>query len=420
MLKDICVCIIMELLNKATIQLNSHSIRPIFSCSIENQVPDPIYDNSPVDILNKYKNMIDDIGNPKLWDFCKKNSNEYELLHHYVKNQRNVNLGIANYDPISRSFFKLWEILKDFDIIDVNKKNITYGALAEGPGGFIEAFNFYRRKYASNPKDQVNCITLKPYSNDIPGWKNSHRIFRECDTYNISWGIDETGNLYNTDNIRYFSNLFKGNKAELVTADGGFDFSNNYSNQEANATRLILAEIVTGFNILNTNGSMVIKIFDIYQPATVDIIFMIAYYFSEVFIVKPYTSRAANSEKYLVCKGFKGIESEDLNALMNMLDEYKIISDQNKFVSRFLSNEIPQEFHDLIRNNNIYHISKQIKSLLKGLTFSKIKLSNDDINNIKNEQSVYSLAWCHKYDFPINNRCRYLNEINPYNYIPNF
>ena len=131
----------MELLNKATIQLNSHSIKPIFSLSIENEIPEPIYDNNPVDILNKYKNMIDDIGNPKLWDFCKKNSNEYELLHHYVKNQRNINLGIANYDPISRSFFKLWEILKDFDIIDINKKNITYGALAEGPGGFIESFN---------------------------------------------------------------------------------------------------------------------------------------------------------------------------------------------------------------------------------------------------------------------------------------
>ena len=116
-----------------------------------------------------------------------------------------------------------------------------------------------------------------------------HTEYLECDTYNISWGIDDTGNLYNTENISYFSNLFKGNKAELVTADGGFDFSNNYSNQESNATRLILAEIVTGLNILADNGSMVIKIFDMYQAATIDIIFMLSYYFNEVYIVKPYT-----------------------------------------------------------------------------------------------------------------------------------
>ena len=409
----------MELLNKATIQISNHSFKPNISLSISSELPESPYDIKPLEKLNYYKNMIDEIKNPKIWDFCKKNSNEYELLHHYVKN-RNINLGIANYDPISRSFFKMWEILNDFEIIDKTKKNITYGALAEGPGGFIEAFNFFRRRFSDNPMDQVNCITLKPYNGEIPGWKNSHRIFKECSTYNISWGIDETGNLYKTDNIKYFSNLFKGNKAELVTADGGFDFSDDYSNQELSAFRLILAEVVTGLNILANNGSMVIKIFDIYHPATIDLIYMLAFYFKNVFIVKPYTSRAANSEKYLVCKGFKGIEQDDINSLMNILDEYSIVEEQNKYVKRILTNEIPEDFHKVLKSNNIYHVAKQIKSLLKGLTLTKVKLSNNDINNIKNEQAIYSLAWCNKYKFPVNNRCRYLNENNPYNYIPNF
>ena len=409
----------MELLNKAIIEFSSHSIKPDIHLSISNEVPESLYDSKPNDKLNKYKGMIDSFKNPKIWDFCKKNSNDYELLHHYVKN-KNINLGIANYDPISRSFFKMWEILNDFNLIDNNKKNITYAALAEGPGGFIEAFNFYRRRFSNNPMDQVNCITLKPYNNEIPGWKNSHRIFKECSTYNISWGIDDTGNLYKTDNISYFSNLFKGNKAELVTADGGFDFSDDYSNQELSAFRLILAEIITGLNVLATNGSMVIKIFDTYQPATVDLLFLLSYYFENMHIVKPYTSRAANSEKYLVCKGFKGIEQQDIDKLMKILDEYDIIEEQNKFVVRILKNDIPEDFHKVIMSNNIYHISKQIKSLLKGLTFSKVRISNDDINSIKNEQAIYSLAWCNKYDFPVNNRCRYLNQNNPYNYIPNF
>ena len=105
---------------------------------------------------------------------------------------------------------------------------------------------------------------------------------------------------------------------------------------------------------------------------------------------------------------------------MNILDDYNIIEEQNKYVTRFLDNDIPEDFYKVIQSNNIYHISKQIKSLLKGLTLSKVKLCNNDINSIKNEQAVYSLSWCSKYDFPINNRCRYLNKDNPYNYIPNF
>ena len=53
---------------------------------------------------------------------------------------------------------------------------------------------------------------------------------------------------------------------------------------------------------------------------------------------------------------------------MNILDEYNIIDEQNKYVNRFLSNEIPQDFHDLIISNNIYHVSKQIKSLKGSLS----------------------------------------------------
>ena len=55
---------------------------------------------------------------------------------------------------------------------------------------------------------------------------------------------------------------------------------------------------------------MVIKIFDIYHAAN-RYNFILAYYFEEVFIVKPITSRSADYEKYL-CKKFKGITSEDL------------------------------------------------------------------------------------------------------------
>ena len=39
--------------------------------------------------------------------------------------------------PISRAYFKLWEIIKDLNVIDFSKKRIVIVGLAEGPGGFI-------------------------------------------------------------------------------------------------------------------------------------------------------------------------------------------------------------------------------------------------------------------------------------------
>ena len=408
----------MELLNKPVLTINNIKDNISFNMEIDDHIPKSVLNLEVNDKLNKYKSMIDNT-NIKIWDFCKKLSNEYELLHHCIRN-KNTNLGIANYDPISRAFFKLWEICHDFNLIDDKKERLVLGALAEGPGGFIECFNFYRRRYCKNLDDIVNCITLKPYNNDIPGWKKSHRIFRECWKYNICYGQDGTGNLYKLENIKDYMKLFRYNRADLVTGDGGFDFSNDYSNQEVYAFRLIFCEAVTGLTVLKLGGHMVLKIFDILHQSTIDLLYILSTYFDKIHIVKPFTSRSANSEKYIVCKNFLGISEENLESLYNIINELEIINQQKKFVKRIISNQIDTQFLDLINSSNIYFISKQIKSLIKGLAFVKEKLNNEDINEIKKIQTIYSLAWCKKYDFPINNRCRYLKDTNNYNYIPNF
>ncbi len=409
----------MELLNKPVLRINNIIDDITFNLTISNDIPDNLINSDIYSKLNKYKNMIDAINNIKIWDFCKKLSNEYELLHHCIKH-KNTNLGIANYDPISRSFFKMWEICHDCKIIDTNSERLVYGALAEGPGGFIECFNFYRRRFCKFiPSDKINCITLKPYNNEIPGWKKSQRIFRECNECNISYGLDDSGDLYSLENIKHFASLFT-EKAHIVTADGGFDFSNDYSNQEIMAFRLIFCEVVTGLSILRQGGNMIIKIFDLFSEASIDLLYLLATYFEKIQIIKPFTSRSANSEKYIVCCNFMGINQTNLSKLYEIVDELNIISQQNKYVKRIISNTIPADFIKVIESMNIYFISKQIGSLIKGISFVKEKLNNEDINEIKQQQTIYSLSWCRKYNFPINNRCRHLKENNIYNYIPNF
>ena len=408
-----------ELLKKKVLVINHNNSKPFINLTISNDIPKIIYDEKMLSILNKYKDYINNVSHMRIWDFCKKLSNQYELLHHYIKN-KNSNLGIANYDPISRSFFKFWELVYDFDLIDNTKDRIVYGAIAEGPGGFIESFNFYRRKYSSSCNDIINCITLKSDSDEIPGWKNSNKLLRECKNFNICWGNDGTGNIYNTENIKEYAKLFINQKADLVTSDGGFDFSRDYSNQEINAVRLIISEIVTAFSILKINGHFLIKVYDIFHNITIDIIYLLSMYFENINIVKPHTSRTANSEKYIICKFFKGIHKSDLDNLINVLNEFVILNEQNKYPTRLLSNKIPTEFTDLIFDINTYHISKQIKSIISALILCNIKLSNTDVNSIKNEQTIYSLSWCDKYDFPVNSKCRYLKKYNQYNYIPNY
>uniref|UniRef100_A0A6C0B562 Ribosomal RNA methyltransferase FtsJ domain-containing protein n=1 Tax=viral metagenome TaxID=1070528 RepID=A0A6C0B562_9ZZZZ len=407
----------MELQNKSVMKIQNNdapvdlNISLEFMTDSENKEP---FDEGVVEILNHYKQTIDTIQNIKEWDYYKKLSNPYELINCFVKN-KSINLGIGNYNSISRAFYKFWEIIFDFNLIDNSQDQIIYGALAEGPGGFIEAFSFYRRKYSSySHNDIINCITLNnDHDVNIPSWKN----VPGC-KYNVSWGKDGTGNLYNLDNIIHFSNLFKNKKAHLVTADGGFDFSNDYTNQELSVQRLIFSEIVTALSILADNGHLVIKIFDIFFKSTVDILYILSLYFEEICIVKPNTSRPANSEKYLVCKYFKGIPSQKLLDLYDIVQLYN--KNDDKFVKRYVDGALPVDFLSAINNYNIFAIANQLKYILKTNINIRKNLTNEDINCIKNVQCIYSLGWCVKYDFNINKKSRYLDLDLKYNYMPNF
>ena len=73
-----------------------------------------------------YKNKIDKVNNHKIWDKAKKFSNNYELIH--IPNKQNKSESIAFYKPLSRSYFKLWEIIYDFDLLkDRENKLIMCG-----------------------------------------------------------------------------------------------------------------------------------------------------------------------------------------------------------------------------------------------------------------------------------------------------
>ena len=159
-------------------------------------------------ILNKFKNQISDFELNK-WDYFKKLTNKFELV--YISNDANNSISL--YKPISRAYFKLWEIIIDFNIIDNSISNYKYVGLAEAPGGFMEAFINYRKKYFLGRSDSKYCITLKQKTSDIPNWNKANHFIKKYNV-NIDYGKDGTGNLYNIDNIISFTKLVGKNTVD--------------------------------------------------------------------------------------------------------------------------------------------------------------------------------------------------------------
>ena len=354
-------------------------------------------------ILNKYKNEIDNIDKD-VWNKYKSLVNEYEMIF----NNKNTKYNVSTYVPISRAYFKLWEMINNFDIID-NSKPLNLLCIAEGPGGFVEAIYNYRKKHNNN-NNKATCMTLNSDDKNIPNWAKANYFLKHNPSINLVYGVDNTGDIYNPKNIKFLINKFKHNKANLITADGGFDFSDDYKNQEQNSYQLIISQIVCALGCLDKGGHFVIKIFEIFTHLTVKIIYFLTQFFKNVHINKPLSSRNLNSEKYLICKDFTGIDDNMLGSLLILLKKWGELKSQNKYINDIFIFNVPREFENMIKNYNIYYVKNNVYNILKTLTYIKLNLPDSEIDKIKQELFILASLWCYKNDIGINYKLSLLNH----------
>lgn len=359
------------------------------------------------ELLAIEKNKIDEQNAFKDWDKSKKISNTYELIH--ISNNKIKSESISKYIPLSRSFFKLWEIINYFKLIKTTEP-IVSGHLAEGPGGFLEACLYYRNKLLKITPlmDKYYGITLKPYSKEIPGWsKANDLIYQFKNNIEIGYGSDNTGDLYKVHNIRSFTRKIKAESdgADLITADGGFDFSINFNKQEQISHRLILAELLTGIKSQKISGSFICKLFDSYSHLTIQLLYFISCLYQEVYLVKPLTSRPANSEKYMVALsyiGFNSIEKEQYYIILleEILDNWNNITNKG-MVIKSIFEEPPLEFYNRISCYNKLSYEQQKIYLEKTLNIINNKPNLKDLDQIFREQTEKAIEWCNAYNLNI-------------------
>jgi len=363
-----------------------------------------------MELLKKNKNQIDSIYDSKEWDTAKKITNPYELV--YVSSRKSKIKSMAKYEPLSRSYFKLWEILHDYFLnpkyednykLITNKNKIKIAHIAEGPGGFMEAIINLRKKYLMDNhniedlQDDIYGITLRSTDKEIPGWKKATNFLRKHKNITITYGHDGTGNIYNTENIKFFQNRVGYNSVDLITADGGFDFSIDFNRQEFLAQRLIFCELVTAMSVQKVGGCFICKFFDTYSLLTIKFIYILQCFYREVHINKPLTSRPANSEKYIVACQFKGINNATLTQLYDVIDQWEQVDNYGKNIVEIFEGTIPEEFIQEIKKYNTKSAHGQIEYITK--TLSQVKNNNKpQIYNIMKQQKINAMEWCQKYN----------------------
>ena len=301
---------------------------------------------------------------------------------------------------LSRAFYKMWEMLYMFDI--ASKDKMIMVGIAEGPGSFIQSFVEFREKYFNPENDKVYGLTIntdnsvninrtmmdninKRYDNMINVIKTTKKKIADSNT---------NGDITKVSTLAFMKTHIK-QKADLVTADGGFEWKNeNYQEQEAYV--LILGEILGAINIQAKDGNFILKVFETFTHTTIKLIYLLTTFYNDVYIYKPFFSRATNSEKYIICKGFKYEPNDNtLNKHIKILEETLKNCNTDKF---FISDIFPkfkltEEHLNIFKYININIANVQQIMINNLVVYIKSNNYFGDMYHTYREQQITANKW---------------------------
>ncbi|EFN75874.1 Uncharacterized protein KIAA0082-like protein [Harpegnathos saltator] len=255
------------------------------------------------------------------------------------------------------------------DGVDMKDELLYFADVCAGPGGFSE-YILSRKKWHAKGFG----FTLKN-ENDF---KLDEFFAGPCETFHPFYGSKDNGDVYDPKNQIEFRDLIMkhtyGKGVHFMMSDGGFSVEGKENIQEILSKRLYLCQCLIALMIVRTGGHFVTKLFDLFTPFSVGLVYLMYRCFDSVCIFKPNSSRPANSERYLICKGKKEDTEEvmrylfDANLMMSHISKQEKDNDVTQLVplSELEANE---SFIKYLRNSNDTLGKKQIVNLLKIAAF---------------------------------------------------
>lgn len=321
-------------------------------------------------------------------------------------------------NTVSRAYYKMVELFRQI----VQPRNMKVACIAESPGGFIQALIEKRTRNArgvvfTDPHwDNISAISIPIDTDKV--WDKVDKKLRELDAGLDSINIinikdvvpeqippnemnqtilqlfpAERGDILVRANRDLFYRCFASDKADLVTADGGFERDKSASDtEELDTFRLLVAETIMALRIQAHGGCFLLKIYDMATYSTVGLLSLLSYCYQHVYVYKPRTSRNASSEKYVVCRNFMS-HTVDLDRIIESLEQIIDMpqepaqepAEEKKYISHIIAKDDDQIINSLRQYNSIF-MQKQGGFIHQGKDYALKYLANKGVP--KNLQSV--------------------------------
>ncbi|XP_054724834.1 cap-specific mRNA (nucleoside-2'-O-)-methyltransferase 1-like [Uloborus diversus] len=242
----------------------------------------------------QYKSVFDKLE-PEEMRKARTKSNPFETIRGGIFLNRAA-MKMANMDAVFDFMFTNPKTKYGEPMVQRNEL-LYFADVCAGPGGFSE-YVLWRKKWECKGFG----FTLKN-ANDF---KLEDFFAGPPETFEPLYGVTEDGDVFIPENIIDFKKkVFSSTDdkgVHFVMADGGFSVEGNENIQEILSKRLYLCQFLCALSVLRTGGHFVCKLFDLFTPFSVGLVYLMYHAFEKVCIFKPNTSRPANSERYIICK----------------------------------------------------------------------------------------------------------------------
>jgi hypothetical protein len=225
-----------------------------------------------------------------------------------------------------------------------------------------------------------------------------------------------------------------GGKMDLVTADGGFDFSKDFNRQEISIFNLLWGQVCYALCLQKLGGNFVLKIFDIFYEQTVHILYILSSFYEDVNLCKLKTSRIGNSEKYVVCRNFRfssylefypiihesfskikqsPSSSDSWKYFQEHVQKIDIFAKEPHFVRsnteselytwQLLNCEVPRHFTKQIEDINAIFGQQQIENIHYTILLIDKQPKQDKLDQLIKQNTIKCINWCIEHGLPYNN-----------------
>ncbi|XP_018567759.1 cap-specific mRNA (nucleoside-2'-O-)-methyltransferase 1 isoform X2 [Anoplophora glabripennis] len=252
-------------------------------------------DRTILDSVLKAKNIFDELN---LFELChaRTKANPFETIKSVFFMNRAA-LKMANIDAATEFMFS------NIDQNTYHNTNLGpyyFADVCAGPGGFSE-YILWRKKWHFKGFG----LTLRDENN----FRLQDSMCASPVTFQALYGKRGDGNVCCPENIEDFKTKVlhetDGKGVHFMMSDGGFSVEGNENIQEILSKDIYICQCLVALEIIRTHGHFVTKLFDVFTSFSVGLLYLMYKCFEKVTILKPNSSRPANSERYFICYSLK-------------------------------------------------------------------------------------------------------------------